>query len=188
MLYLPIGGTWGRKNQNDWYKAGSWFENMMNSHGHQRVGRKLRFWSHGLSGTFGCGNDRLVWEFGGEVLNSWSIEHGPSPSQLIIIAHSHGGQVAAFALAGGVECHTLITIDTPIRDDMTEVWEAGVENRVEHNHLFGTGWASRMRIFGQRRFGRRMPTSTKNTGISGGHNGMVTESSKYLAQWEDILA
>jgi len=157
---------------------------MARDHGFERVGRTLRFWSTALSGTRFCGNNHLAWQFGGEQVNDY-LETVDAP--VLILAHSHGGQVAAYALANGARCDTLITIDTPIRRDMEPVWQAGIWNRRRHLHLYGTGWGSRMRIFGQRRFKRQMPWATKNRHIDGGHSGILTDP-RHREQWHEVWA
>jgi|TARA_Y100000310_G_C20645096_1_gene796091 hypothetical protein len=183
--YLPLAGTW-RAVEDRWCRPGSPFDQIAAQHQLERVGRELRFWSTALSGTRFCGSKHLAWQFGGEQVVDYT-EDEDMGDELIIIAHSHGGQVAAYALANDATCDTLITVDTPIRRDMEEVWRAGTPNRRRHLHLYGTGWGSRMRIFGQRRFKREMPWATKNLRIDGGHSGILADA-EHRDQWHEILS
>lgn len=189
MIYLPIAGTWGAKD-DEWFKQGSWFARLLQGHGIDRVGESLRFWSTALGGTWGCGNDHLVWDHAGEKLTAWQERLPMRDERLIVIAHSWGGAVAAYALSYGFTCDTLITIDTPHRPSLNEIWAAGVENRRQHLHLKAGGrWFghSMMRVLGSRGWRAPMATADRILPITGGHSGIVTLGSGHTAQWHDIL-
>ena len=68
-------------------------------------------------------------------------------SDTILVAHSHGGQVAALALAEGLpQVKRLVTIGTPVREDMREVYKAARGGLVSWHHFYSNSdW---MQLFG----------------------------------------
>ena len=146
----------------------------------------LPFWSSALSGTLFCGSKHLAWQYGGDVLRRFLLTVPLDDRNLV--AHSHGGQIVAYALAGGVQVRSVVTVASPVRRDMGEVWAATGLNPDMHLHLYAVGWGDRWRWFGQRgRFKREMENTT-NVKIEGGHSGMLNRPYFYSKQWDNVLA
>lgn len=190
-VYVPIAGTWARKKQHRWHKAGSPFDRTMAGLGLTRDADTLGFWDTSIGGVSFCGNSHASWQYGGACLARFLEERDPA-STAVVIAHSHGGQVAAYA-ATLRRIGVLITVDTPIRADMEEKWEAA--DIGYHLHLYGTGIGSRMRVFGAglrswfslRAHRRTMPWADQNVSIRGGHSGILRDE-KHMHQWGGIIA
>lgn len=88
-------------------------------------------WCTNLDGLFGSNK---VWEAAGAALRWYAmskVRHYP----VSIVAHSHGGQVAAYAAANGLQVDRLITVATPVRKDMEPVYKAARENIQSWYHL-----------------------------------------------------
>jgi hypothetical protein len=52
-----------------------------------------------------------------------------------IVAHSHGGQVALYAAAAGTDLRTLVTVGTPVRGDMFDVYAEARKHIGWHLHI-----------------------------------------------------
>lgn len=183
--YLPIGGTGAAKHVAPWYKSGSAFDERARAADCRRSARKFRLWSTALAGRWHCGANQWAWSYGGDVLRDY-LTREVKYANRNIIAHSHGGQIVPYALAGaGLQIRRLVTVGTPIRPDMLEVWQAAAQNIGCHLHLYGTGWGSRMRVFGSAAFGvsftRKHPTADASMAVAGGHSGIL-HAAPYLDQ------
>lgn len=115
--YVPVAGT------NGWNDAwcmrfGSPFAAMMRKQGFDQVyskdGRPFR-WTTNLTGLKWWGQER-DWQAGADAL-CYFLERLPYEDRNVI-AHSHGGQVAIFLAASGVQLRTLTTVGTPVRKDV----------------------------------------------------------------------
>lgn len=120
---IALPGTHGF--EDDWYRPNSFFMQEAKRHGVELFNEEDPFiWSTNIDGLIGR-NDG--WSAAGSSLR-WYIgkkcEHGIKPHPSVnIIAHSHAGQIAAYAMAQRVKCHTLITVGTPVRKDMEDIWK-----------------------------------------------------------------
>lgn len=79
-------------------------------------------WSTRLGGVFGRGK-LLEWDAAGVALKNFVIppfhpELREPVEQTAVIAHSHGLQVVLFACAKGLKIDTLISVGSPVREDM----------------------------------------------------------------------
>ena len=84
-----------------------------------------------------------------------------------LVAHSHGGQVLAYALAS-MSQHTREACDA---------W----------THLHSErGWASKFRWLGNRFGDRELDVADHNIEITGGHSGILSDPA-HLLQWDVIL-
>jgi len=109
--------------------------------------------------------------------------------QIVLIGHSYGGAVIAYALAGRplVRVRAAITMGTPLRRDLDPVWESAEEAIDLHVHMYGTGFGSWIRFAGQRgRFQRQMPWLEHNIGVKGGHSG-ICRKAKHIPQIDQAL-
>jgi pimeloyl-ACP methyl ester carboxylesterase len=108
------------------------------------------------------------------------------PKETFIIAHSHGGNVVAYACGKyGLKVNGLITVATPVRDDLHDLYEAASCNIERHLHLYA-GWRDYMQILGSIMDGswgihRKMPYA-KNKKMPGGH-GNILRDPKLFEYW-----
>lgn len=139
MKYIPIQGTeswsWGVTGQ--WWQSGSPFTDFMASEGFQIVNPSRPFlWSTDLNGhkgwlrwlRFANDTDHKDWQAGGASL-LYYIDGGAKDCSIPyqdrnLIAHSHGLQVVLYACMMGLQIRRLISVGSPIRNDMREEMKA----------------------------------------------------------------
>jgi len=183
--YIPVAGTHAKK-KNQWTTRDSSFNQYMQKHGYYQNTDRFKFWSH----AFGMFNDgHRIWQYGASRLAPFLLSL-PEEDRLLI-THSYGGAVGAYALAEiameGQKIRALIDIDCPLRRDLDEIWEQARPAIPLHIHLYSTGWGSRIRFFGQRlRFMRKAKWADYNISVKGGHSGVVREA-KYIPQIQEAL-
>lgn len=167
---ILIDGTWGEKESRSWIDDGSGFVVEALIHGVNVIDLKEPFlWSTALDGYspkfWKKNHNHMVWASWGRALLYYA--HWKAPGVPVnLIAHSHGGQVAAYALNYGLKVNQLITIATPVRADMAKIWTAGRPNVKSHLHIH-TGKRDMMQWLGELgdgRFGiyRRMAPPAHN--------------------------
>lgn len=102
-----VPGTWAnQKDQPEWWHLDSLFANKLFSLGH----KVLSFtWDTNLDGVLGPDTD---WIKAGKRFRNIV------PTNAVVIAHSHGGNVAAIGISQGRMVKQLITIATPVRPDI----------------------------------------------------------------------
>ena len=106
-----------------------------------------------------------------------------------LVAHSYGGAVVAYALAGRpmIRVRAVITMGTPLRRDLDPVWKLAEEAIELHVHMYGTGFKSWVRLAGQRfRPMRKMPWLVHNFAVKGGHSA-IFRSAKHIPQIDRAL-
>ena len=212
-MYIPIAGTWARKKEREdrerrerfgapWYRADSLFDRTLGRLGYHRVdqlsgGPDPGYWSGDLEGTllqqfFSFANYRDDWLDGGQKLEVFIRNRNFLDREdviLTLIAHSHGGQVVAFALQRLLKNAPLnlhvVTVDMPVRRGLRSVYDDALTS-VEGNwtHLYST-WA-RMRILGSRFGPRKLEDAARNLSIPGGHSGILNRID-LLYLWGYIL-
>ena len=108
-----------------------------------------------------------------------------------IVAHSHGGQVLAYALA---EMHAdvcpvhVVTVDMPVRRDMDVIYGRAAARCHQWVHLYSErGWKSRFRWLGNRFGSRTLDVAHRNRKVSGGHSGILDDAG-HMDQWDEILS
>lgn len=133
-------------------------------------------WDTKLDGIFGS-ND--AWVAAGRALCWYLDAKGHNRNKpLMVVAHSHGGQVAAYAVKFGAQVKHLITMATPVRNDLKNVYAVvyrGVE-RWTHIHSNASDlWQVWGGLFdGKVGVYRKMPNADENIGIPEvGHSGML---------------
>lgn len=133
MRVILVAGTWGGK----WCEEDSAFRRYLTEHGLESFW--FRGWSENVDGVpniLAKGRHR-EWIAGGFALG-YKLEAIP-PHERIVIAHSHGGQPAAYCAAlAGVYIHRLVTVCTPVRGDMTETWTLAHQHIGGHRHIADT--------------------------------------------------
>ena len=124
----PIAGTWGRKPADSgsyfWWRPPSvWIANLKAA-GFSLVDEEDYFdWNTSVDGLQG-NND--TWLTAGKALYWWWVKQGRP--RMTLAAHSHGGQVIAYALQYSLQRddimspYRVVTIASPVRFDMQPVW------------------------------------------------------------------
>lgn len=157
LWFLPIAGTegWG----DAWWQDGSpWMTTLANANCRPLRQETLRGprpfrWSTDLDGMEPLAALRNAirgllrrhklavvhrdWQAGGEACGSFLA--GVPYARRNLISHSHGGQVGIYA---GLDrsIRTLVTIGTPVRGDMQQVYEEARPNIGYHLHICDDTW------------------------------------------------
>ena len=208
--YIPIAGTWHKDHGHpgSWYRRGSSVDAIFRLAGFERVEQDRDpntpdrgFWSGDLGGTLiqralPWVDARAPWASGAIELGSF-IERRADELRdgVLIVGHSHGGQVVTLTLAdpmfaercGNVPIHVL-TIDMPVRRAMRGVYRRAARRVASWTHLYaGWGWPSRMRVLGSVFGPRRLALpGVGNVHIRGGHSGILVDT-EHRQQLPDIL-
>lgn len=178
-----IAGTWGEVSTDaQWWKPGSvWIANLRAA-GLDVLDDVQPFeWATAVS--LDAGHDPM-WRTAGLAL-LWYCHAKAPGTPVSLVAHSHGGQVAAYALTAGLIVDRLVTVATPVRDDMRETWKLALLNVARWTHLWTkeTGLPhEQMQFLGSLPLSppafawtRTMPLATENVEILPpvSHHGMV---------------
>lgn len=183
--YIAVAGTFGAKKQEDWHLPQSDFSKFLLESGFDQLETnplKRYMWSTALDGIDA---NNTTWDAAGRALAHYIAppllgESLVKPEDTYIIAHSHGGNVVAYACGKyGLKINGLITVGTPIRKDLYEVYQAAVPNISRHLHLHA-GWRDFWQIFGaffDGRFGihRKHPFATENRKVPKDHGGILRD-------------
>lgn len=128
-FYVPVPGTWGwqEKSEPDWWQSGSTFELRMAELNLIPLREEPFEWSTNLDGhqfwlrIFNpAGPRRRTWKAAGKALRYY-LGHPSLPEPYYhrnLIVHSHGLQVALYAASYGLKIRTLVSVGSPIRDDV----------------------------------------------------------------------
>lgn len=134
---ITVEGTWGStRDKLDWWRFGStfWHYLILNGFARTSVPDDKKFhWDDKVEGIWGK-NRR--WRLGGERLGYYAQAYRDTNKKLLVIAHSHGGQVAAYAAARGMRIDCLVTVATPVRKDMTLTYSDAARNVGCWIHLY----------------------------------------------------
>lgn len=146
--YLPVMGTHGFRGEEklsstQWYHPESPHAKFMVEQGFDYIEPSEPFiWSSDLNGAgVVLAGDHTDWIAGGYALRD-HLQPAVAPNAIPladrnIIAHSHGLQVVAYALArAGLRINTLITVGSPIREDMKEIYQRMRVNLRYWLHLY----------------------------------------------------
>ena len=208
-LYIPIAGTWARSRHDHdaaWYRRGSPFDGVLTAHGYERVEQDRDperpddgYWSGAVNGLLiqraAWWRDRHpAWRTGAETLRGFLRARRAelqAAGGVTLVAHSHGGQVLAYALAGmqAPVCPLrVVTVDMPVRRDMAEVYLAASVRCGHWLHLYSErGWQSRFRWLGNRFGSRTLEVAHVNRKVTGGHSGVLSHPA-HIGQWDEILS
>ena len=161
MIAVLVGGTWADSDDAPWWRPSSPFARMLAESGHKFPPEPFR-WTTKLDGILGENSEWARW---GMAL-TWFCHKHSGGQRVNLIAHSHGGQVAAYALSVGLRVNALITVATPVRRDMLQAWETGTKNlrRWSHIHSDGADWWQWLgaRLSGWLIAPREMPAPAEN--------------------------
>ena len=138
---ILVPGTYAyegrRSDYLQWWSPGADFWCTGERHGLRFLGRNDPFvWTSDLGGLFS--RPWTDWKAGGEALRWYgqlkvlqaALSTGappPDPQAVSLVAHSHGGQVAAYAAARavrGFKVDVLVTLGMPVRADMMPIYVA----------------------------------------------------------------
>lgn len=133
-----VPGTWGyqgidQRNGQWWIPGSLWFYTLASyAPSILPLYDQPFVWSTDVNGAldqlFRCFTKRkhTDWQAGGASL-SYYLRFAPLPARNVV-AHSHGGQVVAYACAAGTPINNLITVGTPVRKDMDDIWQRALPN------------------------------------------------------------
>jgi pimeloyl-ACP methyl ester carboxylesterase len=191
--YITIAGTWGMHHTEDWYSPTSNLSKFLLDHQAIQLETnplKRYMWSTGIDGI-DKHND--TWDAAGRALADYVSppllgKALIAPEDTYLIAHSHGGNVVAYACAVyGLKINGLITVGTPIRKDLNDVYKAAAPNISRHLHLYA-GWRDYMQTLGalfDGRFGihRKHPFAGRNGRVPGGNHGSILRDTSFFHLW-----
>ena len=218
--YIPVAGTLSRREfrRDDWYRTGSLFDRKMVEHGYTRVDQNHDpnvpddgFWSGDvegllLHGIFGFWRKKHHdwWEGGRELARFLRKRYGElkDAKAVLLVAHSHGGQVVAYALQAlkgqemNLDNFCVITVDMPVRSGrLLGIIPRGMDKTYENAarvvgcrwiHLYNGVWA-KWRLLGSRFGPRKFEFAYWNREVDGSHSGILNKR-EHISQWDDILA
>jgi pimeloyl-ACP methyl ester carboxylesterase len=149
-------------------------------------------WSTELDGI---NNEHNTWDAAGRALAHYITppllsDSLVKPEDTYLIAHSHGGNVVAFACGKyGLKVNGLVTVGTPVRKDLYAIYEAASSNISRHLHLYA-GWRDYWQAFGalfDGRFGihREHPFATRNDQVPKGDHGSILRDREFFRLWLD---
>lgn len=86
-------------------------------------------WTTDLDGVGLYARKHTQWQLAGTLLRYYvKASCVPTGERVQLFAHSHGGQVAAYAAAQGMLIDTLVMVGTPVRWDMMKVYSHAKRN------------------------------------------------------------
>lgn len=130
---IAVPGTWGVLDP--WWRLQSPWWQMLEREGFAPADQQCA-WSMGL---VVIRHRRDDWERGAEVLAA-SLEAMPAGVPRVVVAHSHGGQIALLAAAGGHRIDRLLTLGTPPRAEMADAIDAARPLIGRWHHVCALRW------------------------------------------------
>lgn len=190
--YITIPGTGTEKRSFDWHLPNSELTKLLAEHDCvllETSPLKRYMWSTDVDGI---DDNHLTWDAAGRALAHYIAppllgESLLKPEDTYIIAHSHGGNVVAYACGKyGLKINGLITVGTPIRKDLHDIYQAASGNISRHLHLYA-GWRDYWQWWGalfDGRFGiHRKHPFAKNQKVSKGNHGSILRDPLFFSQW-----
>ena len=189
-----------------WFRRGSLFDRALQAKGYERVEQDHDpttpdpgYWSTDMAGLLiqdfqswllGLRPTReTVWKDQGwklqELINERVAEWTRQQATVTVIAHSHGGQVAAFALQQCGIRPRLVTIDMPVRRKMQPEYAAVQLELSDWTHLYSSRFTF-YRLFGSRFGAQECPYAHTNVYVRGGHTGVLTDP-EHMDQLLEVL-
>jgi hypothetical protein len=166
---ILLAGTWafsGTDSGHDWWRPGSKFYDEGKKFGLDYVNGSDPFiWDTKLDGVIG---QNEVWQSAGHALLWYA--HLKEPNEPVsVIAHSHGGNVLAYAARFGLKIDRAITVATPVRREVP--YASLKQNAVHWTHIHGGIW-DYVQILGELKsfsftgaFRRKMRLADKNIAV-----------------------
>lgn len=194
MKVLLVPGTHGYRGApaiGQWWYPGSPFESRLRAEGIDVVGETRPFvWTTDLTGLM-RGKVSADWRAGGENLYAYAVpplcpDRRIKPEDLTIICHSHGLQVVLFAAAAGLKIARLISVCSPVRDDMAVVAGLARPNIARWMHTHSSRWSDHWAWLGTWFDGnpfsapRRHPLADFNIDTKdAGHTGILDDQARF---------
>jgi len=202
MKILPIGGTWSWKGEledhsGEWWHPRNPFMKFLGDRGFEHVCPAEPFiWSTQVNGSLFWAKNHTDWQAGGAALCYYlgTSRYGPAEVPLEdrnIIAHSHAGQVVAYAAAfRGLHINNLVTIGSPVRHDMRPIYRAARPQIKFWLHI-ASDWSDRMQWFGEWFDGsvgvqRRQPFADVNDQLPGIGHSKILRDPEYFRCWDEL--
>jgi hypothetical protein len=128
-----------------WWQRGSLFTRCLEAHGHTLAAPgDGSSWTAELDGVLG---QHGVWAREGDRLRAYLAQH-PVAGVDVVIAFSHGGQVATYAAADGATIPHLITLGTPVRGDLEAVYAQARPRIGRWTHVYAVGGGDWWQLLG----------------------------------------
>lgn len=187
--YIPIGGTWSwdeDENHYQWWERGSTLTRQLSGLGLVLHARNPFEWSTDIDGDLFHKN-KTVWKAAGKHL-ACHVERVPLEERNMI-CHSHGGQVLFYCAYYGVKFNHVITVGTPVRNDMKAIVMAAKPNLGYWHHIMDskTDWMAVAGGIFDGGFGIRhdFDQADSRSDIKGiGHSAILNDE-KAMHYWED---
>ncbi len=195
--FVIVAGTWefdGNDTDSEWWMPKSPFVVFMEQNGWEYVkeGNDPFVWTTALTGVspltwFGKKNNHATWRAAAKNLKLY-LSQIPLKDRNVI-AHSHGGQVAAYCAAEGTKINNLLTLSTPMRKDMEAVYTRAKTNIGYWTHVH-SDWTDYMQLLGSffdGRFGihRSCEAADVNVTIKGVGHSKIIRDPAYFKAWLD---
>lgn len=196
---LPVQGTWGwgRDGGQQWWQAGSPLMTFLEQHGCTVLGGDRPYlWDTDLDGVHWWhrrGKKHTNWEAAGTALYAYLVnplvttEYVPVADRNLV-AHSHGAQVVAYACQAGLKINKLMTLGSPVRSDMRDVYRAARPNIGAWLHVHSDG-GDKMQWLGELFDGhlgvvREQPYADANVFVPGVDHSRLLNDPSVFACWE----
>lgn len=152
VVLVPGTHGWrGLSTSGQWWQPGSPFVRMLEAAGITVLTPYV--WTTDISGLWWTG--RREWEAAAYGCATHLQHYGRCEGRVVhVLAHSHGGQVAALAATLGADIGSLITVAMPVREDMMPIYYASRRHVRDWLHLYSAGWRDRMQWLGALMDGR----------------------------------
>lgn len=179
MTLILVPGTLG--GRNDWTAKGSPLRNYLAGQGF--ACEQFQGFTGNVDGVPNPleNGAHADWIAGGYALN-YMLMCRPYEERNIV-AHSHGGNVAAYAAGrAGLKVRSLITVCTPVRKDMLKIYADAKPAIGWWRHVYADGWDLWQRLGeafdGSIGWKRDMPNADQNVGIKGISHATLLEDPK----------
>lgn len=193
MRLTCVAGTWAwtpAKPLIHWWQPGSAFCGQALPAGACLAATTPFVWSTNRDGLLETAH--RDWYAGGVNLLTYLVpplcpESRVLPADCVVVAHSHGGQVALYAAAEGLKIDTLVTVATPVRGDMKDVIAEARPNIRFWRHLHGT-WRDYVQVLGSIGDGifgihRAFPQADENITVRGVTHSAFLNDPQYFERW-----
>ena len=200
--YVAIPGTWGWADRHDpdaWFQTTSAFAAAMRALGYVPLRPTPFMWTTRINGDAAWrrllapilpkaleSGDTKDWESAADNL-VYYCEAATEPD--VIIAHSHAGQILAYAARRhGLTVPLAITVSTPVRNDMKAEYFALHRAAGTWRHLYDarSDWIAWMGMFGDGSLlgARSMPYAHENIELDGVHHSGILSDPDKLGLWD----
>lgn len=178
LLFVQGTHGWGRGDEPQWWRDGSPLIAFLEARDFVVLGKQQPFiWSTNVDGVqwwHGKARKHINWESAGCSLYAF-LRNPLAPSDYVplasrnLVGHSHAMQVIAYACAAGLKINRLLTLGSPVRADMREIYAAARPNIGHWLHVHSDS-TDKMQWYGELfdgHFGivRKQPFADVNLGI-----------------------